>query len=154
MGLMSRAIRHNQSGIMTVIIYTHRPLRGHQVQSRPLRGQRRIRSSRRSAAIGPAAAAQPGIGGDVVSRGWERDCPLRDSLGYYYEHQQRQVAGLECHRPSRICWRPKARVQSQNETITTKLGGGSNSVPNRDDHCRRSPLSSGAAASSEKRRPQ
>jgi hypothetical protein len=110
-----------------------------------------VRSSRRSAAIGPAAAAQPGIGGDVVSRGWERDCPLRDSLGYYYEHKQSQVAGLECHRPSRICRRPKARVQSQNETTTTKLGGGSNSVPNRDDHCRRSPLSSGAAANSEKR---
>ena len=42
-------IRHNQSGIRTVIIYKHRPLRGHQVQSRPLRGHRRIRSSRRSA---------------------------------------------------------------------------------------------------------
>ena len=49
MGLMSRAIRHNQSGIMAVIIYTQTPLRSHQVQSRPLRGHRRICSSRRSA---------------------------------------------------------------------------------------------------------
>ena len=84
----------------------------------------RVRSSRRSAAIGPAVAAQPGIGSDVLLRFaygvdvGNRDCPLRYCLGYFYEHHQRQVAGLECHRPSRIFRRPKAWVQSQIETIT------------------------------------
>ena len=48
----------------------------------------RVRSSRRSAAIGPAVAAQPGIGSDVLLRFaygvdvGNRDCPLRYCLGY------------------------------------------------------------------------